>query len=678
MGRGDQDKRVRRAGEQVDQALARRDLEAAVDAVLGLDKGAREPLLALVAPAFRQALPDFQKTSAWARLHTLAARFEQEPRLLLLGADTTTAAAALWPLLVASMRARDHARAARLWKSLVAPVSVRAPALSRAIAAWVAGQGHIGPEAIADLNLDGLPALAAPDPRLGMESPGHSRVAPPPAPTSADGVEGALCTLFATQPLTVVGETLRLWLELAPVDLAKVVRTRAGSLALRELLIHASAKQSLSLPAALLARTSEGVEDDLASELLLATRLLVTVISGHASQRGEAEALAVLAGALVRTTQMGDVAATLVGDFGGSRELVPTALAICQGALARATSLPDERFFSLWGAALSLGASISEATSITEGTRAARAAASGPTWLQSASREVCQRRATLVTYLDKQSGPILAKLLDDLLWAQPSEIVADLIDALWNDASEELRRRLSDLIPDLIENAEEAGMHALEGSHSLRDLATYDRIVGLAEKADLNLPFLAVGGLTLWRRFGLRSLPYCVGLLPYALSQAKPDQRLEVVKAYVGNRVDIDAWLEAIRELSDREPESVASLVEEAVRTMLDRFRSDRSALAHALEHAERFDAPTGLLKLLGHAYQRATLAQENDGAGAEPGPEDRRAREILAFLLRSKMKTTKKPPAARTKRPATRRSKAPRPDGPDGQLLLPLGEEKP
>jgi hypothetical protein len=281
-----------------------------------------------------------------------------------------------------------------------------------------------------------------------------------------------------------------------------------------------------------------------------------------------------------------------------------------------------------------------------------------------------------VTYLDKQSGPILAKLLDDLLWAQPSEIVADLIDALWNDASEDLRRRLSELIPDLIENAEEAGMHALEGSHSLRDLATYDRIAELAEKADLNLPFLAVGGLTLWRRFGLRSLPYCVGLLPYALSQAKPDQRLEVVKAYVGNRVDIDAWLEAIRELSDRAPESVASLVEEAVRTMLDRFRSDRSALAHALEHAERFDASPGLLKRLAHAYQRATLAQENDGA--ELGPEDRRAREILAFLLRGKMKTTKKPPAPRTKRPTTRRNKAPRPDGPDGQLLLPLGEEKP
>jgi hypothetical protein len=78
----------------------------------------------------------------------------------------------------------------------------------------------------------------------------------------------------------------------------------------------------------------------------------------------------------------------------------------------------------------------------------------------------------------------------------------------------------------------------------------------------------------------------------------------------------------------------------------------------------------------LAHAYQRATLAQENDGA--ELGPEDRRAREILAFLLRGKMKTTKKPPAPRTKRPTTRRNKAPRPDGPDGQLLLPLGEEKP
>jgi hypothetical protein len=467
--------------------------------------------------------------------------------------------------------------------------------------------------------------------------------------------------LFAAQPLTVVVENLRAWLERAPVDVARALRTRAGSLALRELLIQANAKESVALPAMLLARISEGVEDDLASELLLATRLLVTTVGYHGPQRGEAESLAAVAEALVGTRQMGEVAATLVGDFGGSPEFAPTALAICQGALVRATSLPDDRLFPLWAEALALQAAASESG------REDGVAAAGPAWLQTASREVCKRGSSLATYLDKRLAPVRAQLLDDLLWGQSSEVVADLIDALWNDASEQLRRDLSALVPDLIENAEEAGMHALERSHSLRDLATYDRIAERALAADPSLPFLAVGGLTLWRRFGLRSLPYCVRLLPYALSQANPGQRMEVVQAHVGNRVDIEAWMEAIRELSAVDPEATSSLVEQTARTMLDRFRDDRTALARALAYAERFHAPLALIKRLGHAYQRAALAQEGDGA--ESTPEDRRAREILALLFGG---TTKRRPA----RPPTktRNKTRGRPRGPD-QLALPLGE---
>jgi hypothetical protein len=670
MGRGDQDKRLRRAGEQVDKALARRELERAIDAVLGLERGAREPLLALVAPAFRRTVLELHKASAWGRLHTLAARSEQEPRLLLHGADEAAEASVRWPLLLACIRARDVARATRIWAPLAKPVTDRAPSLARAMAAWIEGQGQLGRDAIADLDLDGLP-LPVLDPRPGVESPGRARPAPPSAPSSLEQVDVAAYALFATQPLTAVSDTLRRWLESSPVDVARALRMRAGSLSLRALLLQASAQESLALPAAVLAAIAEGAEDVLESELLLATRLSLTTAVCHPSRRGAAESLACVAGALVRTGQMGDGAASLVLSLSTVAALRPTALAVCQSALGRAASLPDDRLFRLWTFALALSAHLHDDDPDERG------ADPGPAWLQATSREVCKRGSALVTYLDKSIADVRGRLLDDLLWGQPSEIVAELIDVSWSGASESLRRDLSALLPDLIENAEEAGMHALEASHSLHDLAAFDRIAQLANAADPNLPFLAVGGLALWRRFGARALPYCVGLLPYALSQAKPGQRMEVVQSFIGGR-DIDVWLEAVRELSAGEPEVTESLVAQTVRAMLDRFRDDRRALARGLGYAEKFHAPIDLLRGLGHAYERAALAQEIDGA--EVTPEDRRARAILDLVFggRLKKRAAKPPTKRKRKKKSNDENKTGKRSGPDGQLGLPFGENEP
>jgi hypothetical protein len=657
MGRGDQDKRLRRAGDQIEKALARRDLESAVDAVLALDKTAREPLLALVAPAFRRSLSELQKTSAWARLHTLAARAEQEPRLLSQGTDDAAAASARWPLFLACMRARDFARADRTWKCLRDQVSARAPALARAIAAWLAGQGHIGPDAVAHLDLDGLPLSAPPD----------SRLAPPAPPASAADAEDAVYVLFATQPLTVVADTLRTWLERSPADLAKALRKRAGSLALRELFVHASSKTSLALPAQLLARLSEGAEDDLASELLLAMRLPMTAVLTQPQKRGDSESLPALAAALVRTKQWSDVVETLARDFARLPGLAPLALRICQSALLSAASIPDERLFPLWVRTLHLNAPPAEADA------ADRVCFPGPTWLHAASREVCKRGKALAAYLDSLDSKARDNLFDSLLWGQPGEIVVDVMDALWKHASEELRRALSRLLPDLMEMAEDASMSVLANSRVFSDMDTLDRIVVAANKADPALPFLAAGGLTLWRRFGLRSLPYFVQLLPYALSQAsQPSHRIEVVKAYVGSRGDIEAWLEVIRELSLGESDMLPSLIEETTRTMLDRFRDNRIALARALDYTMRIHAPLGFAEVLGHAYQRAALAQDNED-GTENMREDERARAILALLFRGEIE---KPPA---KRRTKRRRTAPRDaHGPGSQLALPLRENDP
>ena len=665
MGRGDQDKRERRAREQIDKALARRDVESVIDAVLALDKAAREPLFAAVSPAFRRSLSDLHKTSAWARLHTLAARVEQEPRLLLHGADAAGAASGRWLLFLACMRARDFARAGRIWNFLVESVTARAPTLARAIAAWIGGQGQIDPHEVAGMDLDGLPALAVPDPRHGIESAGRPHLAPPVMPASAAEAHEALYVLFATQPPVIVVETLRTWLERAPADLAMTLRKQAGSLALRELLVQASSGNSLALPAQLLARLSEGAKDDLAKEILLATRLLITTVVAKTPKQGESEALEALGAALVRTTQFEDLAEILARDFSRAPRFISLAASLCQGALSRASSLADQHLFPLWIQTLHLHASRPE------GEPEDRIALPGPTWLQAASREVCRRGKSLAVYLDKLDPRARDKMLDSLVWGQPSEIVADIMDALWKDASEGLRRELARMLPDLMETAEGDSQRVLLGSHSYADMATIERIASAASKSDPDLPFLVAGGLSLWRRFGLRSLPYFAELLPYALAQtSQPSQRIEVVKSYVGSRVDIEAWLEVIRELSMGESTMLPSLIAETVHAMIERFRSDRIALARAINFAAALDIPLAVFKNLAHAYQRAALAD-----GAESTREDERARFFLTLMFGGK------PPNSPAKRRAKRGRKASRKpklqDG-SGQLELPLDGNEP
>ena len=665
MGRDDEDKRVRRAREQIDKALARQDVELAVDAVMALDKAARKPLLTLVSPLLRRRLPDLQQARAWARLHTLAARAEQEPRLLTQEADDAALAAARWPLFLACMRARDFARAGRYWQSLADYVASSAPGLARALRAWIDGQGQIDSSCLADLALDRMPGLAALDPCLATQAPSRPRPALPAAPASTAQVEDALCSLFATQPLSIVTDTLRAWLDNAPTPLAKALRTQAGSLATRDLLFRASAGTSLAEAGQALARMAEGAADDLAEGLLLATRLLIVSVLTQKARPGEAEALEAVVAALVRTTELEGVVDILAHDLARVPGMAFLALHICQGVLSRADTLPGERLFALWAQALDLNAphdDVDEDDLLNS---------PGPAWLQAATRMVCKRGKALAAYLDEIEPAARDDLLDDLVWGQPCELVVDLIDAVWNDASEGTRRVLAATIPTLITMAEDASMDRLAGSRSLGQLAAIERIASAAAAADPDLPFLGAGGLVLWRRLGPRALPYHVGLLPFALSQARhADQRIASVKAYIGDRTDIEAWLEAMRELARGDSEILPPLIDETSRLMIERFWDDRIALARGLAYAARFGAPWRHLRTLAHAYQRAAFAADD----AEPAPEDRRALRILANMFGGQYQAPRKRQAGSGKRAKRRRKPEPQRE----QLALPLGETEP
>jgi len=674
MGLGNHDKVLRRAQAQLDKAVARRDVEGAVAALFGLDKLEREPLLGRSAALVRDVLPELHRQSGWGRLHTLAARVEQEPRLLAHGADAASAALARWPLLLACMRARDFARAQRMWLLLADLVAARAPTLHTAIASWVAGQGQVDEGALAGLDLARLPEPAAVDPRLGVEPTARTAKAPPPAPPeTTDAVFDAVHLLFATQPLGQASDLLLAWQARATPEIAASIRRLAASLATRELLLRASTGDRIGEAALLLARLVQGAPDstDSASEILLATRFLIGKVGAGAANRDEREALPGLLAALARIPTFMPVAEAIAADLAKIPALAPLALLLCEQALAGAPELSADQFFPLWARALALHSPRPKAGDEEREQRPA------PAWLQSVSRRASARGAELAAYLKGLEGWARARLVRALAWGLPYTITVDLIDAAWKDATDEVRRELAEPLDDLILDAEDATLERLMANPYSADRAHVERAVAAAQAADPGLPFFAADGLKVWRRLGPRALPFNVRLLPFAIFDSNdPRRHFDLASACVGQRTDIDAWLEIVDELRECDTAAVLPLLGEIERHILQRFASDRPALVRALLWGNRTEAPVRFMRELARAYELVALFPRNARAAGdrtELGADDKLAAKIVALVLRLGAKTRSKPPTPR--KPRQKKSRARQSAE---QLDLPIEPRKP
>jgi len=670
MGHGSQDKALRRAEAQLDKAVARRDVEGAVTALFSLDKLEREPLLGRSASLVRQMLPELHRQSAWGRLHTLAARVEQEPRLLAHGADEAAAAHARWPLLLACMRARDFARAQRMWLLLADLVAARAPALHGAIAAWVAGQGQVDAGALAGLDLARLPEPAAVDPRLGVEPTARAPKAPP---ETADAVFDAVHLLFATQSLRQASDILLAWKAGATLDVATSMRRLAASLATRELLLRASAGDAIGEAARLLARLVQSAPDpaDSVNEILLATRFLVGKVATGSASRDEREALPGLMAALGRIPTFTPVAEAIAADFAKIPALAPLALLLCEQALAGPPESPAGQFFPLWSRALALHSPCPKARD------EERERWPAPAWLQSVSQRACARGDELAAYLKGLEGWARARLVDALVWGLPYTITVDLIDAAWKDATDEVRRDLVEALDDLILDAEDASIERAMANPYSADRAHVERAVAAAQAADPGLPFFAADGLKVWRRLGPRALPFNVRLLPFAIFDSKdPRRHFDLACACVGQRTDIAAWLEIVDELRECDTAAVLPLLHEIELHILQRYGSDRPALARALLWGDRTEAPLRFMRDLACAYEGVVL-RPGDARAAGDKPElsadDKLAAKIAAFVLRFGAKRRSKPRPARKPK-----QKRPRARQPAEQLVLPIDPRKP
>ncbi|MGD0837562.1 MAG: DUF6109 family natural product biosynthesis protein, partial [Polyangia bacterium] len=398
-------------------------------------------------------------------------------------------------------------------------------------------------------------------------------------------------------------------------------------------------------------------------------RFLVGKVGAGSASREEREVLPGLVAALTRIPTFTAVAEVIAGDIAKIPALAPFALLFCEQALASAPKLPAEQFFPLWARALVLHSPRPKSSDEKHERRLA------PAWLQSASQQACERGDELAAYLKGLEGR--ARLVDALARGLPHTITVDLVDAVWNEASDEVRRDLVEPLDDLILDAEDASIERVMANPHSMDYAHVERAVAAAQAADPGLPFFAADGLKVWRRLGQRALPFNARLLPFAIFDSKdPSRHFDLACAYVGQRTDIAAWLEVVDEVRECNTPAVLPLAQKIERHILQHYASDRPALVRALLWGNRTAAPHAFMRALACAYQRVAL-RPGDSPTAEDGPEAsadaKLAAKIAASVLRLGAKTRSRPRPARKSR-----QKKPPAHQPAEQLALPLEPRKP
>ncbi|MBN1205127.1 MAG: hypothetical protein JXB05_09410 [Myxococcaceae bacterium] len=593
MARHDREERQhRRWLEDARKHLGRGDLEGTLSALLRLPPPLREELLPLSAALFRQVVQEQHRRGAWGPLSTLAVRADAEPGLVERGVEAEEARATYWPLLWAAGRARDWARAQRLWRPLASAAQERAPRLATALDSWLSTQGAPDPETL-------MSVLAAPslvDSRLGIE-PVRAHAALP-APRSVAEVEGAVLALCAMEPFGVFASRVETWAREAPAEVARTVWELAGQLAARELWIRATAGQggaALWKPAQLLARAVREGEapQGLSEPTLQALRLVSSGLPREGVPRAEeAEAWCALAHSAALQPEARPWVVQAAAGIRFSGPAVPRALRLYEALLALA---PDA---GLWARAM-LSWSEWEPEAPT-----------APGWLQESLRRLLSTKLpALRAWLKGASPSERGELIDGVASACAPELVEAWVDACWEGADEELRRVLSGAISTLLDRSREkkAGREMDQLLRGTQDPEEAFRILtqveGALEQAQA-LMKLPPEGLRTWRRFASRVLPYRAEFLEVAVRQAASDtEAWEAAERYLEAHPGDTGHIEVLRTM---EVLGRGELARRALARWLERRANDVQALAEAAMAAERMNTPCEYLHPMLEAFMRA------------------------------------------------------------------------
>jgi len=662
MARHDREERQQRRWlEDARKYLERGDLESALTALLRLSRPLREELMPGAAALFRGAVHEQHRRGAWGMLGTLSARADAEPGLVERGVEPEEARSTYWPLMWAAGRAREWARAQRMWRPLAETARERAPRLAVAVDAWLSAQGTPAPEAVTPV----LACLSAVDSRLGIESV-RPRAALPPPRTVAE-VEETVLALCALEPFPVFASRVEAWAREARAEVARAVWELAGQLAARELWLRASAAKgpaSLCEPALLLAgAVRETRASPLVADLALqALRAMTAQLpQGGLSRAEEAEAWCALAQASALDPHVRPWVVQAVSEMDFSEAVLPQALRLYQALLLLA---PDA---ALWARALMKWDEHEPEADI------------APGWLQEGLRRLIPAELPALLAWLKAAKPVdRTELVECVAFTFKPEGVESWVEACWEGAEEELRSVLSSAIVILLDRTRDKKAkrqleRVLRGTHSLEDA---ERILLEAEEgleAAMSLMELPPEGLRIWRRFGPRMLAYQVEFLNEALVQASSDaEAWETAERYLGAHGGDAAFIDVLRAMDGTGREELAR----RVRTQwMERRANDVQALAEAAVACERRGVSCEHLHPVLEAFLLAQAAQPPSTVSAAMLHALALARAHRVRLKRRKAPRKKKVPSKTRKAPAgkeahheeTPRTGASHPDGEGG-----------
>lgn len=639
MARHDrQEGQRRRWLEDARKYLGRGDLESALPSLLRLPPPMRDELLPRAAALFRAAVEEQHQHGAWGRLGTLAARAEAEPGLVERGVALEQAQALYWPLMWGAGRAREWARAERLWQPLAATVRARAPGLATAIEAWLSSQGAPPSELVAPA----LACLPPVDTRLGIEL-ARPRPAVTP-PRSVAEVEGAVLALCALEPFPVFASRVEAWAREVSSEVARAVWELAGALAARELWLRAAAgKDTVALqePASLLARAARGAESSeaLSVQVLQALRVVTAKLpSTGLSSAEEAEAWCTLAQAAALQPEFRPWVVQAVSEIRFVKGALPRALRLHEALLALTADV------ALWARAFLAWDALNPEALL------------APGWLQQSLRQLIDTQGPgLLAWLRKAEEPDLSALIEGVAITCPLELVESWVEACWEGATEALRRKLSGAVIILLDRTrDKKAKRRME--HKLRSARTPEEAARMlleleGWQATKEWEALPAEGLRIWRRFSPRMLPYDAEFLNEAMHQASSEaEAWEAIERYLAAQTGHPAFIEALQAAARRGREPLCQRV---LARWMERCAGEAQALAEAAVAGERMGLACHHLHPVLEAFLRALEAQ--------PAAASAAVVEQARAVTRGHKVRLRKRRAPRKKAAATSSERAPR-----------------
>jgi hypothetical protein len=625
--------------------LERGDLEGALAPLLRVPPPLRDEPLPRAAVLFREAVHEQHRRGAWGLLGTLAARADVEPRLVEQGVDPEEARAVYWTLVWAAGRAREWARARKLWQPLAETARERAPQLAVAVDSWLRAQGAPAAELVAPA----LACLPAVDSRLGVE-PARPRATLPP-PRSVEAVEGAVLALCALEPFPVFASRVQAWAREAPEAVGRAVWELAAQLAARELWLRGGAAKGLATlgePAVLLARAMSELKDSpaVAALVLQALRVVTARLPKEGPSRAEeAEPWCALAQAAALQPDTRHWVVQAVSEVSFSEAALPRALRLYEALLSL------ELDAALWARALLRWDEHSPEASV------------APGWLQEGLSRLLQAQLpALLAWLRAAERFERTALAECVASTFKRELVESWVDACWEGADEELRYVLSSAVIILLDRTRDKSVkrqleRMLRGVHSVDDAEhLLLRMEGALEQAEALLK-LSPEGLRIWRRFAPRMLTYQVEFLNEAVAQASSDaEAWEAAERYLAAHGGDSAYLDVLQAMDGTQREKLSQRI---LTRWLEQRSNDVQALAEAAVACERRGVPCKRLHPVLEAFLLALVAQPP----SEPSPAVQQAQQLARMhdirLRKPRASRKKKEPSetpAKRKR-STRRS---------------------